>query len=117
MKLSKAYTGGSLYPGFDVTALYNKDPYNLLNSIISITIAIMTVVAGVWFLFLLITGAIGIMNAGGDKGAVADAQKRITTGFIGLVVVIAGIFIADLIGTIFGIEILNPGGILENLTP
>lgn len=118
MKLSLKFGGGDIFPGFDVAkGLFGKEPFNLLNSIISIAIAILTVVAGIWFLFLLITGAIGIMNAGGDKGAVADAQKKITMGFVGLVIVVAGIFIADLIGTIFGIDILNPGGILENLTP
>jgi len=106
---------GDIGPAFEDTAFYNTGAGESLNSIISTVIAVMTVVAGIWFLFLLITGAFGIMNAGGDKQAVSDAQKRITTGFIGLVVVISALFIAGLIGTIFGINILDPGSIIDNL--
>ena len=70
-------------------------------------IGVMTVVAIIWFLFTLITGAISIIGSGGDKQALESARKKITTGVIGLVVVIASIFILDLIGTIFGIDFLD----------
>jgi uncharacterized membrane protein len=75
----------------------------------------MTVGAGIWFLFLLISGGIGIMGAGGNKQALSDAQKKITMGFVGLVVVVASLLIASLIGTIFQIDILNPGSIIDAL--
>lgn len=75
---------------------------------ISSTIGIMTIIAIIWFVFLLITGAIAWMSAGGDKNALEAAKKRITTGLIGLVVLIAAIFIIDLIGSLIGIpNILN----------
>lgn len=78
-----------------------------LSSVISMAIGVMTVVAIIWFVFVFITGAIGMIGAGGDKQAMETARKKITTGIIGLVVVIAAIFIFDLIGTIFGIDLLN----------
>lgn len=75
---------------------------------ISSTIGIMTIVAILWFIFILITGAIAWMSAGGDKAALETAKKKITTGLIGLVVLIAAIFIIDLIGNLIGIpDILN----------
>lgn len=74
---------------------------------LSSVVGIMTIVGIIWFLFVLITGAIGIISSGGDKQALETARKKITTGIIGLVVVIAAVFIAELIGIIFGIPILN----------
>lgn len=89
----------------------------VFNNIISVSIAIITVVAGIWFISILITGAVGLIGSGGDKAAVEEARRKITTGFIGLVVVVAGIFIVDLIGKIFGIDIRNPGEVLMGLRP
>jgi hypothetical protein len=106
---------GDIGPAFSNTAFYSGTAGENVEKVVSVVIALMTIGAGIWFIFLLMTGAIGIMNAGGDKQAVADAQKRITTGFIGLVVVISALFIAGLIGTIFGIEILDPGSIIDSL--
>lgn len=70
---------------------------------ISSVIGLMTIIAIIWFVFTFITGAIGMIGAGGDKAAVESAKKRITTGLIGLVVVIAAIFIFDLLGKLVGI--------------
>src|SRR5579859_789410 len=79
------------------------------NDTLSKVIGVMTVVAFVWFTFMIIIGAIRIVGSGGDKGAVEAARKQITTGIIGIVVVVAAIFIVSLIGTILGIpSILNP---------
>ena len=75
---------------------------------ISSTIGIMTIVAVIWFVFIFITGAIAWMSAGGDKNALEAAKKRITTGLTGLVIVVAAIFVIDLVGKLIGIsDILN----------
>jgi hypothetical protein len=73
-----------------------------LASFITSVIGVMTIVAVIWFIFVFITGAIGIIAAGGDKGALENARKRITTGLIGLVVVIIATFVIDLIGYLLG---------------
>ena len=91
---------------------------DLFNNIISSVIGLITIIAGIWFVFLLITGAIGIMSAGGDKAALEEARKRITSGLIGLIVVVAGIFLVDLIGGFLGLDILQPGEtIINKLNP
>ncbi len=75
---------------------------------ISSTIGLMTIIAIIWFIFVFFTGAIGIVSSGGDKQALESARKKITTGIIGLVVVVASIFIIKLIGYLIGIpDILN----------
>ena len=90
---------------------------NLFSRFISTTIGLMTIIGIIWFTFVLISGAIGMMGAGGDKQAMESARKRITSGLIGLVVVIAALFILDLVGTIFGIpNILNIGELFEQIT-
>ena len=74
---------------------------------ISSAIGLLTIVAIIWFIFVLFAGAMGMMSAGGDKAALETSRKRITTGLVGLVVVILGIFIVDLVGTLIGIPVLN----------
>lgn len=83
---------------------------------ISSAIGLMTIIAIIWFTFVFITGAIAMIGAGGDKQAVESARKRITSGLIGLVVVIAAIFILDLIGNLIGIpNILNLGELFKQI--
>ena len=75
---------------------------------LSSIIGLMTIVAIIWFVFVLITGAITWISAGGDKANVESARKKISTGLIGLIVVIIAMFIVGLIGKLIGIEnILN----------
>ena len=65
---------------------------------------------------MIITGSIGIISSGGDKAALESARKRITTGVIGFVVVVAAIFIVQLIGRLIGIpNILDLPALLENI--
>jgi hypothetical protein len=87
----------------------------IFNSVVSKIIGVMTVVAFIWFTFQLIIGAIRIVTSGGDKGQLEAARKQITSGIIGVVVVIAAVFIVSLIGTLLGINnILNPTCIISN---
>lgn len=84
-----------------------EEAISTFTKFLSGTIGLMTIIAIIWFVFVLITGAIGIISSGGDKTALETARKRITTGLVGLIVVIAALFIIDLIGFIIGIDILN----------
>lgn len=92
-----------------------NNAFDTFNNILTLAVGIITVIAAIWFLFILITGAIGIMSAGGDKGKIEANRQKLFTGIIGLVIIISALFIADLVGTILGINILNPGGILQSI--
>lgn len=95
----------------------SEEAPSIFNQFLSSTIGLMTIIAIIWFIFLLLSGAYGIMNAGSDKGALETARKRITSGLIGIIVVIAAIFIIDLIGNLIGIKnILNPAELLNQIT-
>ncbi len=95
------------------------DAGGLLNTFLSSVIGILTIIGFIFFTFVLISGAIGIISSGGDKVAYESARKRISTGLIGVVVIVAAIFIVRLVGALLGIEdsILDPGGVIEGLAP
>jgi len=91
---------------------------HIFTKFLSTTIGLMTIIAIIWFIFVLITGAIGWISAGSDKAAVETARKKIANGLIGLVVVIGALFIIDLVGYLLGINnILNLGGLFELILP
>lgn len=88
----------------------------IFNNILSSAIGLITIIGAIWFVIVLFSGALGIMTAGGDKAKVESAQKRITSGLIGLVVLIAGVFLIDLIGKLLGFgDILNPGDFINKI--
>jgi len=111
-----------LYPGGGLTGVGNlgeatgqDTAINMFSKIISSVIGIITVIAVIWFIFLLITGAVGIMSSGGDKAKVQTARLRLTWGLVGLVVVVAGIFIIQLVGSLIGLDILNVGQMIRDV--
>ena len=86
--------------------------------VISNIIGIFSVIAIIWFVILLFSGAIKLMMASGDKTKVQNAQKQITNGLIGLVIVLLGIFLIDLVGRLLGIpNILSIGSFILKLNP
>lgn len=86
------------------------------STFISGVIAVLTVIAIIWFIFTFITGAISIISSGGDKQALESARKKITTGIIGLIVVLVAIIAVGLIGKVLGIpNILNISELLKGL--
>lgn len=89
---------------------------SLFAAILSTAIGLLTVIAGIYFLFILIIGAIGIISAGGDKAAYEEAKKRLTNGAVGFVLTIAAIFILDIIAVLLGIpDILNIGEMINKI--
>ena len=104
-----APSGG--FTGFGKLGLQGTTPENAsitFKDFLSSAIGIMTIIAIIWFIFILITGAISYMTAGSDKGTLENARKRIINGVVGLVIVIIAIFIIKLIGYLLGIpDILN----------
>lgn len=87
------------------------DSVTTFNKVISTTIGIMTVIGVIWFLVMFIGGAIAIIGSGGDKGKLEQARSRMFTAVIGLVVLVAALFLVDILGKLIGLDIL--GSILK----
>lgn len=117
MKLLAQTLDFGTFKGFGPLGNPTGTGINQFSNVISTTIGVMTIVAFIWFTFTLITGAIGIMTAGSDKAGLENARKKITSGIIGLVIVISAVFVLDLIGTIFGIPFLNIFQLFYSLVP
>jgi len=94
-----------------------KEAAGAFASIISRIIGVMTVVAGIWFIFQFIIGAYGYMTAGGDQQKMTNATKKITNSLIGLVVVVAAYAVMSLLGALLGFNFLNIVGIINLLKP
>src|SRR5260221_7705808 len=105
---------GPGFTGFGPLGNSGSNAPQQFNDTLSKIIGVITVVGFVWFTFMIIIGAIRIIGSGGDKGALEGARKQITTGIIGVVVLVAAIFIVRLIGYILGVDnILNPTTIIQ----
>lgn len=94
-----------------------EDAAGMFNKIISNIIGVMTIGAGIWFIFQFIIGAYSWMAAGSDQQAIQNAQQKITNAVMGLVVVVAAYAIISLLGAILGFRLLHPEELLEFVRP
>lgn len=107
---------GPGFSGFGPLGNPGNDAPSLFNRFITSAVGVMSVIAFVWFIFLLLSGAYGLMGAGGDKEKLETARKKITSGIIGIVFIIAALFIIDLVGFLLGVpNILNPAELIKNI--
>ena len=106
--------------GFGPLGLEGKSAQNdapiIFQSFISSAIGLVSIIAVIWFIFILLTGSLSLMTSGGDKATAENAKKKISNGLIGLLLTIFGIFLISLIGQVFGIKnILVIPALLETL--
>jgi hypothetical protein len=87
-------------------------PITNLTTFISMVVGVITIIGIIWFIFIFFTGIIGVISSEGDKNKVETSKKKITSGLIGLVVVIVSVFILDLVGFILGFN-AGTGGLLD----
>ncbi len=115
--VSLAPAGG--FKGLGTSSLANpgNDAINIFANFLSSVIGLMTIIAFIWFTFRFITSAIQLMYAGGDKQRYETAREQMKYAIIGVVVVVAAIFIINLVGTFIGIpNILDVAGMFELIT-
>lgn len=75
--------------------------------IISGAIGLVLVLVAVVFFFILVIGGLKWVTSGGDEKKVGAARAQITNALIGLAIVFGAWAIMSLIGTVFGIKILD----------
>jgi hypothetical protein len=75
--------------------------------LVSIVIGFLTFGGAMWFVFQIILGGITWIGSGNDKNQIQTSQKRITNAVIGLIILISAMVIIQVIGFVFGIDILN----------
>lgn len=88
-----------------------------LERFISAVLGLITVFAGIYFIVNFLLAALSWITAGGDSAKIGAARDRIVQSTIGLIVVVAAYGIVGLIGSIVGLNILDPVSVLEGLIP
>ena len=78
-----------------------------VGGVVSFLVAMVMIIAGVIFFFMLVIGGIKWIMSGGDKGKTEEARNQITAALIGLIIVFAAWAIILLIQQIFGVSLLN----------
>lgn len=106
--------GEGFGPWANFASGYN--PGVTLATIISKILGVMTIFAGIWFLFQAIIAGYNYLSAGGDKTRIENAWRKLSNALIGLAIVVAAYGLIALLGTFLGVDFLNIGKAIENLT-
>jgi hypothetical protein len=77
-----------------------------IQQLVTSAITLLIIVGGVLFVFMFLLGAIGFIAAGGDKIKMDNARGRMSTAFIGIILLFSSWAIIELIEVIFGVKIL-----------
>lgn len=78
-----------------------------LQKLLRTGVSFILVVGSIIFFFVLLTGGIKWITAGGDKAKLEGAQKQITHALIGLGLLLSTFVIIQLIESLFGVSLLN----------
>lgn len=112
-KLAQSSVGGGDIDGAITYFDLGNNSGDSFNDIISTIIGVLTIIAGIYFFFILVIGAIAWISAGDDKGQIEEAKKKIQNGLVGIAVTVAALFVVQIVGTLLGFtDILDPGGIV-----
>jgi hypothetical protein len=116
-----AQFGGGLRPNSDFFGgeqiTTTEVAANNVEHFVSQILGILTLLAGLLFIFYFVLGAFRWISAGGDSGNTQKARDQMTQAVIGMILVVASYSIIGLVGNLFGFNILSPAAEIINLTP
>lgn len=88
-----------------------------LETFISQLIGLITVVGGIFFIINFLLAALNWVTAGGDAGKIQKAREQMIQSSLGLVIMVGSYGIIGLIGSVVGVNILQPAQTLQMLIP
>lgn len=101
--------------GYNPAGTEISDATSSIEKLISNVLVVLTVVAGITFALYFLLGGLNWITAGGDKGKIDKAKGMMTNGAIGLIVISVSYAISWIVGAALGIDILNPGTIINGI--
>lgn len=104
-------TPGGYQPGDGITGATSA-----VEKLISNVLVVLTVVASISFTLYFLMGGLNWITAGGDKGKIEKAKAMMTNGAIGMIIIAVSYSIVWIVGKALGIDILNPGSLINSLT-
>ncbi len=78
-----------------------------LQKLIKAGISLVLITGAVIFFFILTSGGIRWLSSSGDKVKLESAQKQISSGLVGLAILLSSFAVIKLIEALFGIDLLN----------
>ncbi|MBU2592746.1 MAG: hypothetical protein ABH867_00100 [Patescibacteria group bacterium] len=78
-----------------------------IEGVISGLVRLLLVIVVLVFFFILVLGGVRWITSRGDKAEVEGARNQITHALIGLAIIFVAWAIIQLVGTMFGVELLN----------
>jgi hypothetical protein len=106
-------TPGGYQPGDSVDG---SSQATALESLISNTLVVLTVIAGLAFVLYFLLGGLNWITAGGDKGKIDKAKGMMTGGATGLIIIVLSYSITWIVSAALGLNILAPGEVIQGLT-
>lgn len=94
-----------------------SDPLTGLEKIISNMIGLLTIVSVIGFLYFFLTAALNMIGAAGDSGKITKARDQMMHATAGIAITVAAYGVVGLIGSVIGLDILNPKALLSPLVP
>ncbi len=78
-----------------------------LSNFLKTGISLVLITGAVIFFFILTSGGIRWLSSSGDKVKLESAQKQISSGLVGLAILLSSFAVIKLIEVLFGIDLLN----------
>ncbi|MBI3980489.1 hypothetical protein HY345_00655 [Candidatus Microgenomates bacterium] len=88
-----------------------------VSRVMSNVIGVMTTAAGIWFIIQFVVGTYKWITSGGEKQSVESAKNHLTQAVIGLAITVITFILTGIVGSIVGLDILNPQNIIPILKP
>lgn len=86
-----------------------------LETFISHILGLLTIVGSIFFIVNFFLAALNWISAQGESGKIQKARDQMIQGVVGLVIIIGSYGIIGLIGTMVGLNLLNPKDAIMNL--
>lgn len=75
-------------------------------SLITAFVHLVMIIAGIAFVFSILTGGIKLMLTGGDRERLDNAKRQLTGAFAGIFVVFATWAVMSFVGEFFGVDLM-----------
>lgn len=107
---------GKISPPPGSSGLNNTDPVTGLSNLLTVSIRLAFVFAGVALLIYLMWGALDFIMAGGEKEHAQKAREKMTHAVVGILLMVVALTIFSVItGSILGIIDISGGGFVFEL--
>ena len=105
--------GGGITPPSDAfnsaNSTVGETSLQNLETFISNGLGLLTILAGLFFIFYFVSAGMNWITAGGDSGKIQKARDQMVQSVLGLIIIAISYGIVGLVGSFLGIQILQPG--------